>query len=85
MTRHDEFSDQNDFGGEGFSRAADYGHAHITNRNLCTILNEVHVCAFNGLTSEVTAQRVRDSLEPPRQSERSLSCINLYTYSREYH
>ena len=29
--------------GGGFSRAADYEHAHITNRTLCMFLNEVHV------------------------------------------
>ena len=67
----------------GFSsRAANYGHAHITNRTIWTFLNEVHVCALNGLTSEVTAQIVHCSLEPPRQSERSLSCINLYIFQR---
>ena len=78
----DEFSEQNDFGGFS-SRAANYGHAHITNRTIWTFLNEVHVRALNGLTSEVTARIVHCSLEPPRQSERSLSCINLYNYIPE--
>ena len=52
-----------------------YEDAHITNRTLCTFLNEVHVCGLNGLTSysKVPAQIVHGSLKPTRQSERSLS------------
>ena len=73
MTRHDESLDQNDFGGGGGGGvlvAADYGHAHITNNTLCMFLDEV------------TAQIVHGSLEPTRQSERSLSFINLYIFQR---